>query len=180
MKKSIIIIMSIVLGISIFTGCSNQGTTPTTVLQQTSKQLETSETEVLAGDTVSHDISDNIRFATLSMGSSWYTYGATMSDVIMKNYSKIMIDVLPNSGGVGNLKLLQTGQAEIGLGFGYVNKWATEGTAAFEGAKIDNLKGLVGSLDNYYIGIVARKSTGITSIQDIWMTTFTKMKTAKK
>jgi hypothetical protein len=101
-----------------------------------------------------------------------------MSDVIMKNYPKILIDVLPNSGGVGNLKLLQTGQAEIGLGFGYVNKWAKEGTAAFEGDKIDNLKGLVGSLDNYYIGIVARKSTGITSIQDIvdnkmkvnWMT----------
>ena len=177
MKRSISIILLVALVFSISTGCSSQGTPEKTTSQQTSMQ-EVTSTETVVGDTVSRDISDNIRFATLSMGSSWYTYGATMSDIIVKNYPKIGIDVLPNSGGVGNLKLLQTGQAEVALGFGYVNKWATEGTAAFEGAEIDNLVGLVGALDNYYIGIVARKSLGITSIQDIidnemkikWMT----------
>jgi uncharacterized lipoprotein YajG len=70
MKKNISIIISIVLVTLIFAGCSSQETTSTTVLQQTSEQQGTSLTEALAGDTVSRDISDNIRFATLSMGSS--------------------------------------------------------------------------------------------------------------
>lgn len=108
------------------------------------------------------------QFATLAVGSSWYVYGATIADVVSSHDTGLAFDVMPNSGGVGNMLLLQNGGADIGLGFNCVNAWAYTGTMAFEetGA-IPELRGLVGTLDQMYVGIGIRNGSGIEEIRDI-------------
>jgi TRAP transporter TAXI family solute receptor len=56
--------------------------------------------------------------------------------------------------------------AELGLLFGAAAKWAVEGKVVFP-KKIDVLTGLVGGLDKYYVGIMATKRSGITSLEEV-------------
>ncbi len=108
------------------------------------------------------------KFATLAVGSSWYVYGATIADVVSSHDTGLAFDVMPNSGGVGNMLLLQNGGADIGLGFNCVNAWAYKGTMAFETTDaIPQLRGLVGTLDQMYVGIGIRNGSGIEEIRDI-------------
>lgn len=108
------------------------------------------------------------KFATLAVGSSWYVYGATIADVVSRFDTGLNFDVLPNSGGVGNLLLLQKKQADIGLGFNNVNAWGYNGTLAFEkSGAIPELRGLVATLDQMYVGIAIRNGSGIDKIRDI-------------
>lgn len=113
----------------------------------------------------------NIEFATLSEGSAWYVYGATMSEVIRSNVDGIdSVDVLPYSGGVGNVEMISTGEADLGFTFSVLNKWAADGNVAFDEV-YDNLRVLVGGLDQYYVGIIMHNNFieehSISSIADL-------------
>jgi len=108
------------------------------------------------------------QFATLAVGSAWYVYGATIANVVTTNDKGLTITVMPHSGGVGNMLMLQKKQADIGLGFNCVNAWAYNGTMAFEKTGANkNLRGLVGTLDQMYVGIAIRNGSGIKAIRDI-------------
>jgi len=108
-----------------------------------------------------------LRVATLELGSSWYVYGGLMANVLRKELPKgSTIDVLPYAGGVGNMNLVSKGDAELGLGFPVTGKWAFEGRIAYD-KKMTNLRGLIGALDEYYVGIVVTRKSKITSLSDI-------------
>jgi TRAP transporter TAXI family solute receptor len=76
------------------------------------------------------------------------------------------IDVKPFAGGVGNAKLVAKNETPIALSFTVTNRWAMEGKEAYD-AKIDNLRGLVGGLDTYYLVVVAAKKLNIASLKDV-------------
>ena len=108
-----------------------------------------------------------LRLATLELGSSWYVYGGLMADVLRRELPKgSVIDVLPYSGGVGNMNLVSSGDAELGLGFPPTGKWAYNGAIAYD-KKMTNLRGLVGGFDEYFVGIVATKKSKLASLEDI-------------
>jgi TRAP transporter TAXI family solute receptor len=108
-----------------------------------------------------------LRLATLELGSSWYVYGGLMGNILRKELPKgSTIDVLPYAGGVGNMNLVSKGDAELGLGFPVTGKWAFEGRVAYD-KKMTNLRGLIGGLDEYYVGIVVTRKSKITSLSDI-------------
>jgi hypothetical protein len=108
-----------------------------------------------------------LKLASLSVGSSWYVYAATMAEVLRKALPPgSMVDVLPYAGGVGNAKLVGNKEADVGLTFTVNGKWAVEGNVAYD-KKIPNLLAIAGGLDEYYIGIVTTKKSGITSVQQI-------------
>src|SRR5687768_3429616 len=109
----------------------------------------------------------NLAFATLDTGSAWYVYGATMAELLRKTLPPgSNIDVKPRSGGVGNPLLVAKNETPLGLGFTVTNRWAYEGKEAYT-AKQENLRGLVGGLDTYYLVAVATKKLGISSVKDI-------------
>lgn len=108
-----------------------------------------------------------IRMGTFGLGSSWYVYGVLMADLLRAGLPKgSTVDVLPHAGRVGNPKLVQGGEAELGLGFSVTAKRAFEGKEAYD-QKMSNLRGLVGGLDEYFVGIVATKKSKITSLSNI-------------
>ena len=90
-----------------------------------------------------------------------------MANLLRKELPKgSTIDVLPYAGGVGNMNLVASGDAELGMGFPVTGKWALEGQIAYD-KKMPNLRGLVGGFDEYFVGIVATKKSKITSLTDI-------------
>jgi len=109
----------------------------------------------------------NLAFSTLGQGTAWYVYGATMANLLRQTLpSGSNVDVKPFSGGVGNAKLVAKNETPLGLSFTVTNRWAFEGTEAYD-AKLENLRGLVGGLDTYYLVAIAAKKLDISSLKDI-------------
>jgi TRAP transporter TAXI family solute receptor len=108
-----------------------------------------------------------LAFATLDTGSAWYVYGATMAELLRKTLPPgSNIDVKPRAGGVGNPRLVAKNETPLGFGFTVTNRWAYEGKEAYD-AKLENLRGLVGGLDTYYLVAIASRKLPITSVRDI-------------
>lgn len=108
-----------------------------------------------------------LAFATLSQGTAWYVYGATMAELLRKALPPgSNVDVKPFSGGVGNAKLVARNETPIAFSFTVTNRWASQGREAYE-AKLDNLRGLVGGLDAYYLVAIAQKKAGVASLSDL-------------
>ena len=109
----------------------------------------------------------NLAFATLDTGSAWYVYGATMAELLRKTLpAGSNIDVKPRAGGVGNPRLVAKNETPLGLAFTVTNRWASEGKEAYT-EKLDNLRGLVGGFDTYYLVAMATKKLGISSVREI-------------
>src|SRR5207247_16459 len=104
---------------------------------------------------------------TLDTGSDWYDYGATMAEILRKTLPPgSNIDVKPRAGGVGNPRLVAKNETPLGFGFTVTNRWAFEGKEAYT-EKLENLRGLVGGLDTYYLVAVATRKLGISSVREI-------------
>ncbi len=109
----------------------------------------------------------NLAFATLSQGSAWYVYGATMADLLRRALpAGSNVDVKPFSGGVGNAKLVAKGETPLALSFTVTNRWAFEGKEAYD-TRLENIRGLVGGLDTYYLAVIAARRLDIASLKDI-------------
>jgi TRAP transporter TAXI family solute receptor len=108
-----------------------------------------------------------LRFATVGIGSSWYNYGAGMADIVKPKLPPgSTIDVLPIAGGVGNVKLLQAGEAEIAFTFANSSAEGCSGTGVFK-EKHDKLRAVLGGLDLYYFGTFVTRKSGIASWEEI-------------
>lgn len=108
-----------------------------------------------------------LRFATVGVGSAWYNYGAGMAEIIRKALPPgSSVDVLPIAGGVGNIKLIQSGEAELGISFAVSSAEGCSGTGTFS-EKQTNVRALMGGLDIYYFGTFVTKKSGVTSWEEI-------------
>jgi uncharacterized protein len=109
----------------------------------------------------------SLRFGTVGVGSSWYNYGAGMADMVKaKLPAGSSIDVLPRAGGIGNLKLVQSGEMELGISFSVSSGEACSGTGPFK-QKTTNVRGVLGGLDAYFLSAFVTKKSGVTSWEDI-------------
>jgi TRAP transporter TAXI family solute receptor len=108
-----------------------------------------------------------LTIASLSPGTAWYVYGATMAELLRpKLPSGSKIEVLPQSGGIGNAKLVSQGKANFAFSFSLTNRWAFQGRPPYN-TKLDMLRGVVGGLDTYYLAVVVRGDAGINSLADL-------------
>lgn len=109
----------------------------------------------------------SLRFGTVGLGSAWYNYGAGIADMVKSQLpAGSSIDVLPRAGGVGNIKLIQSGEIELGLSFAVNSAEACGGFNTFK-EKQDKVRALLGGLDVYYFGTLVTKKSGVTSWEDI-------------
>jgi TRAP transporter TAXI family solute receptor len=108
-----------------------------------------------------------ITIASLSPGTAWYVYGAAIGDLLRPALpANSKIEVLPQSGGIGNAKLIAQKKANFALSFSLTNRWAFGGRHAYE-QKLDMLRGVAGGMDTYYLAALVRADSGIRSLEDI-------------
>ncbi len=109
-----------------------------------------------------------LKFATLSQGTAWYQYGATIAEMLQKTLPGATIDVLPHSGGTGNVRLVARGEAQIGLGFSASNRWFFDRKELYEkDAGTERIRAIAGGLDIYYLAVIASKKFPAASLADI-------------
>ena len=106
-----------------------------------------------------------MRVASFRVGSSWYVYAVTLGELLREHLpAGSQIDTPPLGGGEANPELVSRGKAAIGLSFAVVNNWAKDGKIIFD-QPLDNLRGLFGGLDQYYLGIVANTDKASDSLE---------------
>ncbi len=110
-----------------------------------------------------------LKFATLSQGTAWYQYGATMAEMLAKTLPPgTAIDVLPHSGGIGNAKLVAKGEAQLAFSFSTTNRWAFEKKEPYEkDTGTERLRAIAGGLDIYWLAIIASKKLPVASLADV-------------
>jgi hypothetical protein len=108
-----------------------------------------------------------LTIASLSPGTAWYVYGATIGDLLRPALpAGSKVEVLPQSGGIGNAKLLAQGKANFAFSFSLTNRWAFAGRPPYD-RKLDMLRGVAGGLDTYYLAVVVRSDAGIDSVKGL-------------
>jgi TRAP transporter TAXI family solute receptor len=113
-----------------------------------------------------------LTLATQPLGGSWYVYGSSIAQMLRTVFPKdSVIDVIPQSGGLGNSLLISGGKADFGLSNAVSNKWAFEGIYFYKEKKAPNIRGLIGGLDVVYGVVILRedfiKKTGLDTIEKI-------------
>jgi uncharacterized protein len=107
-----------------------------------------------------------ITIATLTPGTAWYVYGAAIAEVLRPRLpAGSSIEVLPQSGGVGNAKLVAGKKADFALSFSITNQWAFQGRHAYD-RKLDMLRGVAGGMDTYFLAVLVRADSGIETLTD--------------
>ena len=108
-----------------------------------------------------------ITIATLSPGTAWYVYGAAIAEVLRPQLpAGSKVEVLPQSGGIGNAKLVAGKKADFALSFSLTNQWAFQGKHAYD-RKLDMLRGIAGGMDTYYLAALVRTDSGIETVADL-------------
>lgn len=128
--------------LTLATGCASDGETPT-----------------------------DLAFASLDQGSDWYRYGVSIGEQLEAALpAGSIVEILPYSGAIGNPEIVaDSNDADLGLSFNVVSSWAYEGTEGtpFEGEPQEDLRALVGGMDQYYFGPIAPADADFESLNDI-------------
>ncbi|AUN95204.1 TAXI family TRAP transporter solute-binding subunit [Pseudazoarcus pumilus] len=108
-----------------------------------------------------------IRFAAAPTGSTWYAYaGAFRAAALEALPAGSVIEIMNTPMAIANTKLLHGERADMGMIFPPVASWATQAFGPFD-AKVDNVRGLVGGVDEYFQRITVQKDFPLESLADI-------------
>ena len=108
---------------------------------------------------------DRLTMGSWKKGSGWHVYSATMANIVNNAKVGVSIDPLSKGGGVGNPINVGTGKFDLALTFSVAASWGYQGKVAYK-KPYSNLRGLVGGLDQYYLGIVTTNKS-VSSINDL-------------
>lgn len=110
----------------------------------------------------------NLRFGTAGIGAASYVYAAGMADMVTPHLPPgSNIDVVPGTGSVGSLKLIQRGERELATTHSVVAAEACGGYGSFAGNKHDQVRAVIGGLDSWYLTAFVTKKSGVTSWNEI-------------
>ena len=118
---------------------------------------------VLSGGMASADTF--VRTISGPQGGAWYPYAAKMSELFQKNVKGITTSTGPG-GGVGNIRDVHGGNAELGWTFGHIAVAGFTGAGPFKGKKQENIRFFA----NLYPGLLqmaVKKDSRIKSLRDI-------------
>lgn len=129
---------------------------------------------LMVSQSIGAELKDPVKltFASQPLGGSWYVYASSIAQMLRKVLPKdSLIDVLPQSGGIGNPLLISQEKADFGFSNSVTNKWAFDGIYFFQGKQVKNIRGLIGGLDVVYGIVILRedfiKKTGLDTIEKI-------------
>lgn len=100
----------------------------------------------------------DLRIGAMREGSSWYVFAATLEQMLEPILGAGSVEVIARGGGVANPMVVQAGKAEIALSNVATAVWAREGSDVYKGRKAEDIRALVGGLNDVYIGVIAREA----------------------
>ncbi len=107
-----------------------------------------------------------LKIASFRQGSSVYVYAVTIGELLRNSLPEgSIVDTPPIGGGTTNPAIVSQGKADLGLSFAVANTWASKGTIMYDKPQ-ENVRALVGGLDQYYIATLANGKFGDESIRN--------------
>lgn len=111
----------------------------------------------------------NLVAATHDQQTASYVFTAALAE-ILREQDGVNLEVLPYAGGVGNVELVNNGDADFGISFNIAAKWGKDGEVEFDKPH-ENISSLGAAMGYYNVGIIAREDfldkNDITSLQDV-------------
>ncbi|HHY77005.1 MAG TPA: TAXI family TRAP transporter solute-binding subunit, partial [Clostridiales bacterium] len=108
----------------------------------------------------------NMILATGGTSGTYYPYGGAMAQIFNSKIPNMNVTAQATGASVENLKLLGQNEAELAIVQNYMLDYAYNGIEAFEGGKIENLRGIA-TLYPEIVQIVASPESGIVNVQDM-------------
>lgn len=141
MKKSVALILSLAMVTSLLAGCSNSS---------------------------SSDKKENIylKFPTASTSGAIYPIGAAMANLWSEKIEGLTVSAEASNGGVQNLGLVATGEAQMGVAVTSILSDQKNGKGVFEGKQYEGMRILTALYSNYN-QVVVSKDSGIETLKDI-------------
>ena len=173
MRKKSLLLLALVLVLSVvLAACGGGNTNQNTAGSGSSSGIGSASG---SGDAAQQDGKDKpfqgltIRAATHDQKTASYVFTAALAE-IMREQDGIIIDVLPYAGGIGNIPLVNKGEADFGISFNIAAKWGREGVVEFDEPH-ENIAALGAAMGYYNIGIIVRQDFmdkhNLTSLKDI-------------
>lgn len=105
-----------------------------------------------------------LKIASFRQGSSVYVYAVTIGELLRNTLPEgSIVDTPPIGGGTTNPAIVGQGKADLGLSFAVANTWATKGEVLYN-APQENVRALVGGLDQYFVAPIANGNYGDESV----------------
>lgn len=108
----------------------------------------------------------NMILATGGTSGTYYPYGGAMAQIFNSKIPNMNVTAQATGASVENLKLLGQNEAELAIVQNDMLDYAYNGIEAFEGGKIESLRGIA-TLYPEIVQIVASPGSGITSVKDM-------------
>ncbi|WP_373000073.1 TAXI family TRAP transporter solute-binding subunit [Lutispora sp.] len=108
----------------------------------------------------------NMILATGGTSGTYYPYGGAMAQIFNSKIPNMNVTAQATGASVENCKLLGQNEAELAIVQNDMIDYAYNGTEAFEGAKIENIRGIA-TLYPEIVQIVASPDSGITNVKDM-------------
>lgn len=148
MKKRIAIIISVLLIMSFMAGCSNKG----------------------ANNGNDNDSGDkrkaSVSFATSGQGGTFYVAGSGISSLASSKVEGLQVTAEVTKGVVENVRLMSSGQSEMGFSYGSTAYMMQRGIGEFEGQKYDGLRA-VANIHDGALNFVALERSKIKTLDDL-------------
>ena len=157
MKKLLATVLALTMAASLMTACGSS---------ESSSQASATSGGAASGGAVSGE-PVALDLVTSSSGTSWYSYGATLSEVLTKGLpSGSMVNAAAEGGATSNPIQVAQGAYQLGIGYNMSCKWAYNGEGLYTEA-YDNLRGIAGYLDTFYYVAVVRTDAGWTDLAEV-------------
>ncbi|HKL11107.1 MAG TPA: TAXI family TRAP transporter solute-binding subunit [Clostridia bacterium] len=145
LKKIGLIVLTLVMAASVFTGCG---------AKESGEEAVAPEKEVV-----------RISLATGGTGGTYYPVGSGIASLLTKNVEGLEVTAESTGASVANLKMIKDGQVEMILAAANTSLGGYTGAEPFE-VPIDNIRGITALYPETFQFVVLDKS-GLTSIEEL-------------
>ncbi len=142
MKKWLVFAMCAVLVICTLAGCSSGKTSD----EQVGKPMY-------------------LQFPTATTSGAIYPIGAAIAELWNKNIDGVEVSAEASNGGVQNLGLMSTGDAQVSVAVTSIITEQKQGIGKFEGRSYDGVR-ILSALYSNYNQVVSTRDSGVNSMQD--------------
>lgn len=158
MKKVLKVIALVSTSILFAAGCGN-GSNGSNGSNEINDSAEVSQTSGMGKTT-------NISFATSGQGGTFNVAGSGMASYVNSNVDGVQMNAEITQGVVENLRLISSGQSEMGFSYGSTAYSMLNGLNEFEGQEYDGVRA-VANIHDGALNFVTIDNTGIKSITDL-------------